>query len=413
MPLESTRATHCPAPISPGTAHPSVKCRPLPALPSPQDYGVGPGRSGPYGVTVPPDLLHHANPGSIPHLSYRQGSISLYTQNQPLPAGACPRGAGPFLGTPPTSELPGEQDTEQGLQGRGAQRAQPALLSRWPACGPVPAPALTDAEAAGTAPVPWSAACHHDGRHGPGAVLLQDLCVPTAAACGAPRTAPSPTAPGKDSERGSREGPRGEGHLRVPELRRRLGPSQGRADQEIRGPRWRKALPEVDLVSFPSSAESGDAGPVFRAPDGPQLFVRFADIPGEGQAGDGGDPRPSDPLTVGPDAVPLHHPGLHSLCVSRGIAATHGAWQHHGAIQLLHPALSERPPSCQRCSRRPRSPPAAAPQRLRAPAGPHLRTRAGLHSEVPEGAGAVRTLGCKGAPDGVKPVPGAHGATQT
>lgn len=48
---------------------------------------MGPGRSGPYGVTVPPDLLHHANPGSISHLSYRQGSIGLYTQNQPLPAG--------------------------------------------------------------------------------------------------------------------------------------------------------------------------------------------------------------------------------------------------------------------------------------------------------------------------------------
>lgn len=50
---------------------------------------MGPGRSGPYGVTVPPDLLHHANPGSISHLSYRQGSIGLYTQNQPLPAGEC------------------------------------------------------------------------------------------------------------------------------------------------------------------------------------------------------------------------------------------------------------------------------------------------------------------------------------
>uniref|UniRef100_A0A452VBG6 Mediator complex subunit 12 n=1 Tax=Ursus maritimus TaxID=29073 RepID=A0A452VBG6_URSMA len=37
-----------------------------------EDYGMGPGRSGPYGVTVPPDLLHHANPGSISHLSYRQ-----------------------------------------------------------------------------------------------------------------------------------------------------------------------------------------------------------------------------------------------------------------------------------------------------------------------------------------------------
>lgn len=117
VPLESTRATRCPAPISPGTAHPSVKCRPLPALPSPQDYGVGPGRSGPYGVTVPPDLLHHANPGSIPHLSYRQGSISLYTQNQPLPAGACPRGAGPFLGTPPTSELPGGAGHRAGAAG--------------------------------------------------------------------------------------------------------------------------------------------------------------------------------------------------------------------------------------------------------------------------------------------------------
>ena len=48
---------------------------------------MGPGRSGPYGVTVPPDLLHHANPSSISHLSYRQSSIGLYTQNQPLPAG--------------------------------------------------------------------------------------------------------------------------------------------------------------------------------------------------------------------------------------------------------------------------------------------------------------------------------------
>lgn len=82
-----------------------------------EDYGVGPGRSGPYGVTVPPDLLHHANPGSIPHLSYRQGSISLYTQNQPLPAGACPRGAGPFLGTPPTSELPGGAGHRAGAAG--------------------------------------------------------------------------------------------------------------------------------------------------------------------------------------------------------------------------------------------------------------------------------------------------------
>ncbi|EGW02957.1 Mediator of RNA polymerase II transcription subunit 12 [Cricetulus griseus] len=52
-----------------------------------QDYGMGPGRSGPYGVTVPPDLLHHANPGSISHLNYRQNSLGLYTQNQPLPAG--------------------------------------------------------------------------------------------------------------------------------------------------------------------------------------------------------------------------------------------------------------------------------------------------------------------------------------
>jgi hypothetical protein len=60
----------------------------LPSSSAPtQDYGMGPGRSGPYGVTVPPDLLHHANPGSMSHLSYRQGSIGLYTQNQPLPAG--------------------------------------------------------------------------------------------------------------------------------------------------------------------------------------------------------------------------------------------------------------------------------------------------------------------------------------
>lgn len=50
---------------------------------------MGPGRSGPYGVTVPPDLLHHANPGSISHLNYRQNSLGLYTQNQPLPAGKC------------------------------------------------------------------------------------------------------------------------------------------------------------------------------------------------------------------------------------------------------------------------------------------------------------------------------------
>lgn len=57
---------------------------------------MGPGRSGPYGVTVPPDLLHHANPSSISHLSYRQGSIGLYTQNQPLPAGEC-RPLGTFL----------------------------------------------------------------------------------------------------------------------------------------------------------------------------------------------------------------------------------------------------------------------------------------------------------------------------
>lgn len=56
---------------------------------------MGPGRSGPYGVTVPPDLLHHANPGSISHLSYRQGSMGLYTQNQPLPAGEHqPQGGG-------------------------------------------------------------------------------------------------------------------------------------------------------------------------------------------------------------------------------------------------------------------------------------------------------------------------------
>ncbi|XP_037677391.1 mediator of RNA polymerase II transcription subunit 12 isoform X2 [Choloepus didactylus] len=52
-----------------------------------EDYGMGPSRSGPYGVTVPTDLLHHPNSGSISHLSYRQGSIGLYTQNQPLPAG--------------------------------------------------------------------------------------------------------------------------------------------------------------------------------------------------------------------------------------------------------------------------------------------------------------------------------------
>lgn len=49
---------------------------------------MGPGRSGPYGVTVPPDLLHHTNPGSIPHINYRTNNpIGLYTQNQPLPAG--------------------------------------------------------------------------------------------------------------------------------------------------------------------------------------------------------------------------------------------------------------------------------------------------------------------------------------
>lgn len=64
---------------------------------------MGPGRSGPYGVTVPPDLLHHTNPASITHVSYRQGPIGLYTQNQPLPAGGCqPRKEG----LPPGSSCP-------------------------------------------------------------------------------------------------------------------------------------------------------------------------------------------------------------------------------------------------------------------------------------------------------------------
>ena len=63
--------------------------------------------------------------------------------------------------------------------------------------------------------LPWSAAHDHDWCHGTGTCLLQDICVPTAAACSAPRTAPSPTAPGKDSERGRREGRQGEGLLKV------------------------------------------------------------------------------------------------------------------------------------------------------------------------------------------------------
>ncbi|ELW68002.1 Mediator of RNA polymerase II transcription subunit 12 [Tupaia chinensis] len=66
---------------SPATAHSP------PSSVSTQDYGMGPARSGPYGVTVPQDLLHHANPSSLPHINYRQSSMGLYTQNQPLPAG--------------------------------------------------------------------------------------------------------------------------------------------------------------------------------------------------------------------------------------------------------------------------------------------------------------------------------------
>lgn len=36
-----------------------------------------------------------------------------------------------------------------------------------------------------------------------------------------------------------------------------MGPSQGRANQEIRAPRRRKALPEADLVSFPLQQSQG------------------------------------------------------------------------------------------------------------------------------------------------------------
>ncbi|XP_026305657.1 mediator of RNA polymerase II transcription subunit 12-like isoform X4 [Piliocolobus tephrosceles] len=90
------KAPEPPKTDKPGAAPPSTeerkkkstkgKKRSQPAAKT-EDYGMGPGRSGPYGVTVPPDLLHHPNPGSITHLNYRQGSIGLYTQNQPLPAG--------------------------------------------------------------------------------------------------------------------------------------------------------------------------------------------------------------------------------------------------------------------------------------------------------------------------------------
>lgn len=128
-------------------------------------------------------------------------------------------------------------------------RGQPAPISRWPSCGPIPPCAVTNAEATCPTTLPWSAAHNHEWCHGTGA-LLQDLRVPTAAACSAPRTAPSPTAPGKDSERGNREGPQGEGHLRVTGLRRHLSSSQGHAEWETQLARWWKVFSEFKFVPF-------------------------------------------------------------------------------------------------------------------------------------------------------------------
>lgn len=100
--IKKKKMSHVDPASVPPSYPPSPQPSHLPLLLFTQDYGMGSGRSGPYGVTVPPDLLHHPNPGSISHLSYRQGSIGLYTQNQPLPAGECqPPARGAYLDIPP------------------------------------------------------------------------------------------------------------------------------------------------------------------------------------------------------------------------------------------------------------------------------------------------------------------------
>ncbi|CAJ0948968.1 unnamed protein product [Ranitomeya imitator] len=49
------------------------------------DYGLGGGRSMPYQIGVPTDLLHSQGAGSMSRLPY--GAQSMYAQNQPLPPG--------------------------------------------------------------------------------------------------------------------------------------------------------------------------------------------------------------------------------------------------------------------------------------------------------------------------------------
>lgn len=173
------------------------------------------------------------------------------------------------------SAQPGRRDLPAHLcrlEARGAWRAQPAPLPRWPSRGPIPPRALTDAEASGPATVPWGAAHSRDRCHGTGTIAIQDLRVPTAAACGAPRTAPSPAASGKDSERGLRE--RG--------IWGTLGIFTGYVEWETQGTRRRKVLPQSELVSFPPLAESGDVGPAICPPDDSHLYLWFADLPGKG-----------------------------------------------------------------------------------------------------------------------------------
>ncbi|XP_069603385.1 mediator of RNA polymerase II transcription subunit 12 isoform X3 [Ranitomeya imitator] len=50
-----------------------------------EDYGLGGGRSMPYQIGVPTDLLHSQGAGSMSRLPY--GAQSMYAQNQPLPPG--------------------------------------------------------------------------------------------------------------------------------------------------------------------------------------------------------------------------------------------------------------------------------------------------------------------------------------
>uniref|UniRef100_A0A6I8N406 Mediator complex subunit 12 n=1 Tax=Ornithorhynchus anatinus TaxID=9258 RepID=A0A6I8N406_ORNAN len=52
-----------------------------------EDFGLGPGRGGPYPVAVPTDVMHHpaGTPGA--RINYGQSPAGLYPQNQPLPAG--------------------------------------------------------------------------------------------------------------------------------------------------------------------------------------------------------------------------------------------------------------------------------------------------------------------------------------